>query len=397
MNPARRAIRNTMLALYGLAIAYVGVNRLHAAVVDADTPSWLRTTLSLGLDGFSADTPAPAPEEAADQLFRDLTRLNVSETADSPTFFDWNARAAIGWAAAIGTSTNVVKVTRSTRWRSTGTTRLLHYMTGGHAGVVDANALASARQGRPPNRQVATHQEGDVLVRYWDEGPDAGDAGEFVLRAAQAIHLVTTRIWPRKPTPVRVDVYVMPQETAYSLARKVQWKSGHPLELAILVPGAIRAESHQFVAAHELYHVLAALLRTGPWATGAMGRGNVLGGLEEVAATLFASCGALLADGHVVRPKASTFLIDGVRLQQPLSGDNVRQLLAWMRDADARQRAMGPYLGNVLQTTPVFHILGSVGERIELHSPQGEQLLGMCREFLSDPARIESWLENFSQ
>jgi hypothetical protein len=78
MNSARRGIRNTMLALYGVAFVYVGVNRLHAAVVDADTPRWLRATLSLGLDGYTTARRTPAPGEAADWVFRDFTRLDVS-------------------------------------------------------------------------------------------------------------------------------------------------------------------------------------------------------------------------------------------------------------------------------------------------------------------------------
>jgi hypothetical protein len=317
----------------------------------------------------------------------------AAETPASPTFFDWNLRTVTGFAASNDISGNVVKVTRRTHWRLTGTTRFLDYMTGGSSGIVDTKALASAEQAHPPNRQVARHQEGEVLVRYWDDGQDVGEAAEFALRVAQAIHLVTTRIWPGKPTSVHVDVYIMPQGAAYSLARKVEWKSGRPLQLAILIPGAARAESHRIVAAHELYHALAALLRIGQWNEPS----KLLAGLEEVAATSFASCGTLLADGYLLRPKTSTFLIDGVPMQEPLSGDNVRQLLAWLRDTDVRVRGMGPTLGNVLDTTPVFRVFESAGERIELHSTQGEQLLGMCRQFLPDPARVEPWLENFSQ
>jgi hypothetical protein len=327
---------------------------------------------------------------------RDGSQPRAAETPASPTFFDWNGPSGLVGSKDI--SANTVKVTRRTHWRLTGTTQFLDYMTGGQSGIVDAKALASAEQARPPSRQVARHQEGKVLVRYWDDGQDAGEAAEYARRVAQSIHLVTTRIWPAKPTSIYVDIYVMPQGTTYSLARKVEWKSGRPLELAILIPGAAHAENHRIVAAHELYHALAALLRIGQWATGATEQAKLLAGLEEVAATSFASCGLLLADGYLLRPKASTFFIGGVRMQEPLSGDNVRQLLAWLRDTDARLlRGIGPTLGNVLDTTPVFHLFESAGDRIELHSPQGEQLLGMCRKFLPDPARVEPWLENISQ
>lgn len=317
----------------------------------------------------------------------------AAETPASPTFFDWNGPTGV--VASTDISANTVKVTRRTHWRFTGTTQFLDYMTGGQSGIVDAKALASAEQAHPPSRKVARHQEGKVLVRYWDDGEDVEGAAEYARRIAQAIHLVTTRIWPARPTPIHVDLYVMPQGTAYSLARKVEWKSGRPLELAVLIPGAAHAGNHQIVAAHELYHALAALLRIGQWKEESS---KLLAGLEEVAATSFASCGLLLADGYLLRPKANTFHIGGVRMQQPLSGDNVRQLLAWLRDTDARVlRGIGPTLGNVLATTPVFHVFASAGERIELHSTQGEQLLGMCRTFLPDPGRVEPWLASFSQ
>lgn len=322
----------------------------------------------------------------------------AAETPASPTFFDWNARATIGWAVSNHTSTNVIKVTRSTRWRFTRITRLLDYMTGGFAEIVDAAALAAAEQALPPKRRVARHQAGEVVVRYWEDGPDASGAAQFVRRAAAAIHRVTTGIWPGRPMPIHVDVYVMPQGVAYSLARKVEWRHGRPLELAIMIPGAAKAESHQFVAVHELYHVLAALLRTGQSSPDARGRAALLNALEEPAATLFASCGALLADGHLQRPPARTYSINDVRMQQPLSGDNVEQLLTWLRAADARQSRSGYWstaIGGVMHTTPVFQVFGPAGQRIELHSAQGAQLLEMCRDLLPDPARIEPWLEDF--
>jgi hypothetical protein len=78
VNPARRDIRNTMLVLYGAAALYVGMNRLHAAV-DTDTPRWLRSALTLGLQAYTTVRPASARAEAArDRVFRDFTRVNAS-------------------------------------------------------------------------------------------------------------------------------------------------------------------------------------------------------------------------------------------------------------------------------------------------------------------------------
>jgi len=78
VTPVRRDIRNTMLALYGGVLLFVAANRLHAAVVDSDTPEWLRALLSLGLDGYTMIRRSTTPGEAADRVFRDVTRLNVS-------------------------------------------------------------------------------------------------------------------------------------------------------------------------------------------------------------------------------------------------------------------------------------------------------------------------------
>jgi hypothetical protein len=78
VKPVRRDIRNTVLALYGAVLLFVAANRLHAAVVDSDTPRWLRALLSLGLDAYTTAPRTTATGEVADRVFRDFTRLNVS-------------------------------------------------------------------------------------------------------------------------------------------------------------------------------------------------------------------------------------------------------------------------------------------------------------------------------
>jgi hypothetical protein len=329
-----------------------------------------------------------------------VPRSRAGEAPVSPAFYDWgrNSRATFSWAAP-KSHYNSIQVTRVVWRRNTRDARTFEYMTGGQAGIADADALASARLKRPPDRLLAKHQEGKVLVRIWGEGQAAGSADEFVLRTARALHLATTQIWPREPTPIQADIYVMPENVAYSLARKVRWKSGRPLELAIFIPGAANAESHRMVVTHELYHVLAAFLRIGRWTTNGAGRPNASTGFEEVAATSFASCGELLADGYLSRPRTSnSYLINGVPMKQPLSTSEVKDLLGGLRYADAHSLSdIGTRIGGLLDTTLVFQVLESGQERIELHSPQGEQLLEMCREFAPDPLKIEHWLENLGQ
>jgi hypothetical protein len=326
------------------------------------------------------------------------SQLRPAAAPDGPTFFDWKVRATLG--VDIGNnSVNAVDIGRLTWWRLTGNTRLLDYVTGGYAGIVDADTLASARQARIPGRLVAMRQEGDVQVQIWQDGLDAEYAKDYALHVARAMHLVTTQVWPRHPTLVRVDIYVMPEGAPYSLARKVQWLPGRPLQLVIFVPGAAKAADHKLVPAHELYHVLAAFQRVGRWAAGKSGQKNSASNtaFEEVAASTFASCGALLADRHLSRPRSNSYVVNGSPMKPPLTGKEVRKIMALLRSADAVQRTdLGPFLGGILDATPVHHAFAPNQERLELQSPQGEQLLDVCRTFLSDPETIEPWLQDLS-
>jgi len=74
MNPGKRLLRNTILALWGWAAAYVGVTRLYGAT-DADTAPWLRTALSLGLRPAQRSQRPPDVDLAT---VRDFTHVNVS-------------------------------------------------------------------------------------------------------------------------------------------------------------------------------------------------------------------------------------------------------------------------------------------------------------------------------
>ncbi len=78
MNQGKRYIRNTVFVLYGTAALYVGMNRLYLSTVDAGTPQWLRSTLSLGLAAAPEPEPAPELKPADVALLRDFTRLSVA-------------------------------------------------------------------------------------------------------------------------------------------------------------------------------------------------------------------------------------------------------------------------------------------------------------------------------
>lgn len=340
--------------------------------------------------------------------FTGLLALGIFGASKSPTkeaeanlaFYDWDEtlRSKSGWASPNHWANSVIFV-RVAWWRNSSRARTFEYLTGGRAGIADPDALASARLARVPDRLLANHQEEKVLVRFWSNDHTAEQAEELALRTARTMHLATTQVWPQEPIPVQVDVYSMPEGAAYSFAKRVRWKRGRPLELAIFLTGAANAENRTQVAAHELYHLLAAFRRIGRWKTDETVYLNTQIGFEEVAATSFASCGALLTDGHLSRPvRDLRVVIDGVPYKPPLSTNEVKQVLAALRLADARSlTGLGSTIGALIDSTPFFHLLGPAQNRIELGSPQGEKFLEMCQEFLSDPVKIEHWLEKLGQ
>jgi len=188
----------------------------------------------------------------------------------------------------------------------------------------------------------------------------------------------------------------MPKGAAYSLARKVQWKTGRPLEIAIFVPG--KTEGRRDAATHELFHVLAVLQRTSQWWERNKQRRNAATAFEEVAAELYASCGALLADGYLSRPRLNpdvTYVINDMPMKPPFTGEQVKLVLAGLRAIDANPQTAPPAtaIGASLGSTPIFHLFEPAKKRIELHSSQGKQLLGTCREVLPDPMSVEPLLE----
>src|SRR5690606_21206433 len=210
----------------------------------------------------------------------------AKEAEANLAFYDWDEtlRSKSGWASPNHWANSVVFV-RVAWWPNSSRARTFEYLTGGRAGIADPDALASARLARVPDRLLANHQEDKVLVRFWSNDHTAEQAEELALRTARTMHLATTQVWPREPLPVQVDVYSMPEGAAYSFAKKVRWKRGRPLELAIFLPGAANAENRTQVAAHELYHLLAAFRRIGRWKTDETVYLNTQIGFEEVAAT----------------------------------------------------------------------------------------------------------------
>jgi hypothetical protein len=60
VNQGKRHIRLTLITLAGLIVVLVSAARLQASTVDADTPQWLRTVMSLGLASSKKGTTTTA-------------------------------------------------------------------------------------------------------------------------------------------------------------------------------------------------------------------------------------------------------------------------------------------------------------------------------------------------
>ncbi len=79
MNQGKRYLRNTVLTAYGALVVFVGMNRLHASVVDADTPTWLRSAMTLGLREEVEPEPRPEMDLAT---AKDFTRVVMTGRYD---------------------------------------------------------------------------------------------------------------------------------------------------------------------------------------------------------------------------------------------------------------------------------------------------------------------------
>jgi len=254
-------------------------------------------------------------------------------------------------------------------------------------------------------------QTGDYAVEYFDWGveratgttsaeltnivqqlpPSEWEGGTpHAASVAAAIHRLTTEIWPAETVPVIVDIHVMPDDAVFSLARRVEWRDGDAFRLAVFRPVSPTAQD---ASVHELYHLLAARWSIGRRDARAAARPNVASAYEEIAASLYADCGALLADGRLIRPTPRiSAALDGRRIEHPMSTDDLGYVLDMLDDLDAIPRATHPgtQFGLLLAPVPVLDIIGSE-DAISADSSQGRALLSLCRDVSADPWRLAPW------
>jgi hypothetical protein len=254
--------------------------------------------------------------------------------------------------------------------------RRFSYYTGGESGGTGVPTAA-------PQRIVAESTQGAVSVRLRAVEPSDGElAAAEAAEIARSVSLVTTRIWPGEEIPVSVDVHFMPDGAPFSQAKRVDWREGDAYAIALFARGRSFPAS---TAAHELYHVLAGRWSLGNnQAAGSEGP-NAAQAYEEVAATLFAECGRLLALESLPRDTRNVVVnIDGRRFEDALDSVELAGAIELLRQ-DARNSHL---LRGLLARTVLEEVFGDE-DTILLASPQGEMLLARCREAAANPRLFE--------
>ena len=283
--------------------------------------------------------------------------------------FDWGNEYQLASSAAV---VNAVRVAAPF---DEGTRRFSYYTGALSPGTGESSAA--------PQRVIAEAVRGEVAVRlrafepYSREG--AGAEAEVI---AKSVSLVTTQVWPGEPTPVQVDVHFMPDDAPFSQAMRVDWRDGDAFAIAVFARARGFAPS---TAVHELYHALAARWSLGRNSPAGGRKPNAAHAYEEVAATLFAECGRLLATESLPRAVRNDRVdIAGQLFEGPLDGEELGDAIELLvRDASGSQ-----LLRNLLAGTILDDAFGAE-ETIALASPQGEKLLARCREVAANPLFLE--------
>jgi hypothetical protein len=279
-------------------------------------------------------------------------------------YYRWDAEIELSSSNAVANRIRIVSPFDAGEGR-------FSYYTGGHS-PGDGGAIPA------PRRTIAEAAHGAVTVRLLAFEPHTGGrATDAAMDIARIVSFATTEVWPRQPTPVEVDMHVMPDDAPFSQARRVDWRQGDPYVIAVFARNRVFAET----AAHELYHVLA-----GRWARGqsdptSAARPNATRAYEEVAADLFAQCGVLLATGYVsLDTRNTTVVIAGQRFENSLDGEELSRAL----DLLSRDEPGSHMLRALLVRTVLADVFGEAAE-IARGSPQAERLLTWCREAAADP------------
>ncbi len=238
-----------------------------------------------------------------------------------------------------------------------------------------------------PTRVLAEATDGPVSVRLLGfDGHERTRAHDEALEIARIVSLATMQIFPAPPTPVEIDVHVMPDDAQFSLAKRVDWRDGRAFALAVFTRETQRGSAT--FPAHELYHVLALRysLRGRPVARQ---RPNAALAYEEATADLFAACGELLAQGSLSRVQRVNrrVVVEDRIFDNVLAGDELAAAL----DLIASDSLDTGDLGYLLSLTVLDHVFGDA-TAIALDSPEAATLLALCKKTAGNPFALEAWI-----
>jgi hypothetical protein len=282
--------------------------------------------------------------------------------------FDWGERIQVGGPGILNRVDVAVPFDADRR-------RFAYY-TGG-------NGPGSGERSAAPQRIIAEAVHGDVTVRMRAfDSYSRERASDEAAEVARVVSLATTRIWPVRPTPAEVDVYVMPDDAPFSLAKRVDWREGDAYEIAVFA----RDEGFNTgTAVHELYHALAIRWSLGTRDPASRSRPNAALTYEEMAGDLFAMCGRLLANESLTREtRPFSVAFDNRSFEGALNGNELAVVLDLL-SSDAPHSQGFRFL---LVSTIAADLFGEE-QTIGLESPQGERLLARCRESAANPMLLE--------
>lgn len=236
-----------------------------------------------------------------------------------------------------------------------------------------------------PTEVIGKVKKREVSVRVFSYNETYKDAAlSEAQHIATAISSLTIDVWPKQIIAVEIDLYYMPEDTSYSLARKVNWSAGDPFSLAIFTREAVSAPARS--AIHELYHVLATRWQLGRKAKN-IKTPYLASVFEEVAASLYEKCGNLLAAGiidhdseYMANAKVGEFRFVG-----GLSAIELKYVLVQLTELESKSNAH-----RVLLQTALNEVLGK-DKTIHLDSEKGKNLTTLCENAAQNPLWLGQW------
>lgn len=258
----------------------------------------------------------------------------------------------------------------------------------------------SVSTGRPPAGEViATGAAGSVEVVVIGDSVDHPEpARNLASLAARGLSAAHNSIWPHRPVPVKVEIYVVETLSSEGFSVSHRWKPGQEWTLAFAIERSeLRTKAGRVryaqMLAHELYHLMMDATGGG----GERGENDYAAILEEVVASLYGRC-AVTLEGHATSMETEPRLTLNLRspdgdaeVTVPFSDVWLARILARMKEANAAQEDI-PYGLHIALRVTAFSEISNGRVRIEAGTEESQRLVSVCRRYAARPVAIEDWL-----